>query len=86
MRLRRSQLDFNYTSPPVFDTRKVKGLVASLLTLKPEGHGECMALEIVAADKLYNVVVECERNALASGKDLLKRGRIMKRSARSRFS
>jgi structural maintenance of chromosome 2 len=61
--LRVSRLDFNYTSPPVFDTWKVKGLVASLLTLKPEDHGECIALEIVAADKLYNVVVERERNA-----------------------
>lgn len=75
MRSRLSQLDFNYTPPPGFDTRKVKGLVASLLALKPEDHGKSTALEIAAGGKLYNVVVEDER----VGKDLLERGGIKKR-------
>ena len=75
MRSRLSQLDFNYSPPPGFDTRKVKGLVASLLALKPEDHGKSTALEIAAGGKLYNVVVEDER----VGKDLLERGGIKKR-------
>ncbi len=75
VRSRLSQLDFNYTPPPGFDTRKVKGLVASLLALKPEDHGKSTALEIAAGGKLYNVVVEDER----AGKDLLERGGIKKR-------
>ena len=75
MRSRLSQLDFNYNPPPGFDTRKVKGLVASLLALKPEDHGKSTALEIAAGGKLYNVVVEDER----VGKDLLERGGIKKR-------
>jgi len=33
VRSRLPQLDFNYTPPPGFDTRKVKGLVASLFAL-----------------------------------------------------
>jgi SMC proteins Flexible Hinge Domain len=75
VRSRLSQLDFNYTPPPGFDVRKVKGLVASLLELKPEDHGKSTALEIAAGGKLYNVVVEDER----VGKDLLERGGIKKR-------
>ncbi len=75
MRSRLSQLDFNYTPPPGFDTRKVKGLVASLLALKPEDYGKSTALEIAAGGKLYNVIVEDER----VGKDLLERGGIKKR-------
>jgi structural maintenance of chromosome 2 len=70
MRSRISQHDFNYTLPPGFDTRKVKGLIASLLALKPEDHGKSTALEIAAGGKLYNVVVDDER----MGKDLLERG------------
>ena len=72
---RLSQLDFDHTPPPGFDTRKVKGLVASLLALKPEDHGKSTALEIAAGGKPYNVVVEDER----VGKDLLRRGGIKKR-------
>jgi structural maintenance of chromosome 2 len=72
---RHSQLDFNYTPPPGFDTCKVKGLVASLLALKPEDHGKSTALEIAAGGKLYNVIVEYKH----MGKDLLKRGGIKKR-------
>ena len=46
-----------------FDTRKVKGLVASLLALKPDDsdHRKSTALEIAAGGKPYNVVVEDER-------------------------
>ena len=75
VRSRLSQLDFTYTPPPGFDSRKVKGLVASLLALKPEDHGKSTALEIAAGGKLYNVVVEDER----AGKELLERGGIKKR-------
>ena len=75
VRSRLSQLDFSYTPPPGFDTRKVKGLVASLLALKPEDHGKSTALEIAAGGKLYNIIVEDER----VGKDLLERGGIKKR-------
>jgi len=44
-----SQLDFNYTPPPRFDTWKVNGLIASLLALRPEDHGKSTALKIAAA-------------------------------------
>jgi hypothetical protein len=44
VRSRLSQLNFSYTSPPEFDTRKVKGLDASLLVLKPEDHRKRTAL------------------------------------------
>jgi hypothetical protein len=54
VRLRLSHLDFNYTPLPGFDTRNVKGLVASLLALKPEDHGKSNTLEINAGGKLYN--------------------------------
>ena len=70
----RSSISTN-TPPPGFDTRKVKGLVATLLALKPEDHGKSTALEIAAGGKLYNVVMEDER----MGKDLLERGGIKKR-------
>ena len=73
MRSRLSQLGFNYTPSPGFDTRKVKDLLA----LKPEDHGKSTALEIAAGGKLYNVVVEDER----VGKDLLERGGMKKRVA-----
>jgi len=74
VRSRLSQLDFNYTPSPGFDTRKVKGLIASPLALKPEDHGKSTALEIAAGGKLYNVVVEDERVA----KDLLECGGMKK--------
>ncbi|KAH9958739.1 SMCs flexible hinge [Russula dissimulans] len=75
VRSRLPQLDFNYTPPPGFDTRNVKGLIASLFELKPEDHGKSTALEIAAGGKLYNVVVEDER----MGKDLPERGGIKRR-------
>jgi len=39
-----SQLDFNYTPRPGFNTQKVKGIFASLLALKPEDHGKARRL------------------------------------------
>jgi structural maintenance of chromosome 2 len=75
VRSRFSQLDFNYTPPPGFDTRKVKGLVASLLALNSEDHDKSSALEISAGGKLYNVTVEDE----CVSKDLLERGGFKKR-------
>jgi hypothetical protein len=58
---RHSQLNFNYTPPPGFDTHKVKGLATLLLALKPEDHGKSTMLEITAEGKLYNFVVEDEQ-------------------------
>jgi structural maintenance of chromosome 2 len=73
---RLSSLDFNFDSPsPNFDRSKVKGLVASLVALKPEDYNKSTALEITAGGKLYNVVVQDER----VGKELLERGRLKKR-------
>ena len=44
-----SQLDFAYKPPPGFGTRKIKGLVASLLAPKPEDHRKGMGFKIAAA-------------------------------------
>ena len=76
MRSRLSQFDFKYTPAPGFDTRKVKGLAAPLLVLRPKDHGES-----TTGSKLYNVAVEDERVS----KDLLERVglRNMWRSSRS---
>jgi chromosome segregation ATPase len=74
VRSRLSQLNFNYTPLPGFNTHKVKGLVTTLLTLKPEDHGKSTMLEITAGGKLYNVIVEDEH----MGKDLLKCSSIKK--------
>ncbi|KAL4247183.1 SMC family protein [Abortiporus biennis] len=73
---RLSFLDFNYSLPsPNFDRSKVKGLVASLVSLAPEDYNKSTALEITAGPRLYNVVVEDER----VGKELLQNGRLKKR-------
>ena len=73
---RLSFLDFNYSLPhPNFDTSQVKGLVASLVHLRPEDYNKSTALEITAGGRLYNVVVDNER----VGKDLLQNGRLKKR-------
>jgi structural maintenance of chromosome 2 len=71
-----SQLDFNYSIPsPNFDPKKVKGLVASLITLEPQDYNKSTALEVTAGAKLFNVVVDDER----VGKELLQNGRLKKR-------
>jgi structural maintenance of chromosome 2 len=53
----------------------VKGLVASLVSLKESDYNKSTALEIAAGGRLYNVVVQDER----VGKDLLEKGRLKKR-------
>lgn len=76
VRQRVSNLDFEYSDPtPHFDRSKVKGLVASLITLDEQHHPKSTALEISAGAKLYNVVVENEQ----IGKDLLQHGKLKKR-------
>ena len=71
-----SSLDFNYSSPyPNFDRSKVKGPVASLISLDPNDYDKSTALEITAGGKLYNVVVQDEK----VGKDLLQNGKLKKR-------
>ncbi|KAH8105378.1 condensin complex subunit SMC2 [Cristinia sonorae] len=73
---RLSFLNFDYTSPsPNFDRSQVKGLVASLVSIKPGDYNKATALEITAGARLYNVVVENER----VGKELLQNGRLKKR-------
>ena len=69
-------MDFQYSDPsPHFDRSKVKGLVATLITLDEKHHTKSTALEISAGAKLYNVVVENEQ----VGKDLLQHGKLKKR-------
>ncbi|KZT03117.1 condensin complex subunit SMC2 [Laetiporus sulphureus 93-53] len=73
---RLSSLDFEYASPhPNFDRTRVKGLVASLISLEPTDYDKSTALEITASGRLYNVVVENEQ----VGKELLEKGRLKKR-------
>ena len=69
-------MDFQYSDPtPHFDRSKVKGLVATLISLDERHHAKSTALEISAGAKLYNVVVENEQ----VGKDLLQHGKLKKR-------
>ena len=69
-------LGFDYDSPyPGFDRSKVKGLVASLISLKPCDYGKATALEITAGGRLYNVIVQDPQ----VGQDLIDKGRLRKR-------
>jgi len=69
-------LGFDYDSPyPGFDRSKVKGLVASLISLKPSDHDKATALEITAGGRLYNVIVQDPQ----VGQDLINKGRLRKR-------
>ncbi|RPD56886.1 condensin complex subunit SMC2 [Lentinus tigrinus ALCF2SS1-7] len=71
-----AHLDFEYASPyPNFDRNKVKGLVASLVTLEQVNYNAATALEITAGGRLYNVVVESDE----VGKQLLQNGRLKRR-------
>lgn len=55
---RLASLEFNYTNPSRdFDRSKVKGLVATLVTLDQESFKYATALEVCAGGKLYNVSV-----------------------------
>lgn len=53
----------------------MKGLVASLISLKEQDYDKATALEITAGARLYNVVVDDEK----IGKDLLSKGQLKKR-------
>lgn len=69
-------LGFDYESPyPGFDRSKVKGLVASLIALKPSDYDKATALEITAGGRLYNVIVQDPQ----VGQDLIDKGRLRKR-------
>ena len=73
---RLGNLDFEYSSPyPNFDRNKVKGLVASLVSLDNTNYNAATALEITAGGRLYNVVVESDE----VGKQLLQNGRLKRR-------
>ncbi|KZT55562.1 condensin complex subunit SMC2 [Calocera cornea HHB12733] len=75
LRSKLSSLEFNYTPPANFDTRKVHGLVAKLVNLPASSHASSTALEIAAGGRLYNVVVQDEK----VGSDLLQKGQLKKR-------
>ena len=65
--------EVKYQAPAGFDTRKVKGIVASLVRLRrPE---TAMALEVACGAKLYQLVVTDE----VAGKELLSKGQLKKR-------
>jgi len=69
-------LGFDYDSPyPGFDRSKVKGLVASLISLKPSDYDKATALEITAGGRLYNIIVQNPQ----VGQDLIDKGRLRKR-------
>lgn len=67
-------LDFAYADPvPDFDRRRVRGLVANLITVRDPA--ACTAIEVAAGGKLYNVVVDTEE----TGKLLLSGGQLKRR-------
>lgn len=69
-------LEFDFTSPSAsFDRSRVKGLIASLISLANENHHAATALEICAGGRLFNVVVE----SAEVGKALLLKGQLRKR-------
>nr|XP_056704036.1 structural maintenance of chromosomes protein 2 [Euleptes europaea] len=67
-------LRFEYRDPEKnWDSGHVKGLVASLITVKEAS--TATALEVVAGGRLYNVVVDTE----VTGKKLLEKGELKRR-------
>ncbi|KAL1922238.1 uncharacterized protein VTP21DRAFT_9777 [Calcarisporiella thermophila] len=71
-----SNLEFVYSDPtPNFDRRKVKGLVAQLISIDKQNEESSTALEISAGGRLYNVVVENE----VVGSQLLEHGKLRRR-------
>ena len=71
---RLAQYDFKYSKPSRdFDSRKVKGTVASLVAVREDKH--MRALEIVAGSKLRQVVVDDAQTS----KDLIKHGKLKRR-------
>eukprot|EP00586_Coscinodiscus_wailesii_P006982 CAMPEP_0172490422 /NCGR_PEP_ID=MMETSP1066-20121228/20838_1 /TAXON_ID=671091 /ORGANISM="Coscinodiscus wailesii, Strain CCMP2513" /LENGTH=1235 /DNA_ID=CAMNT_0013258877 /DNA_START=78 /DNA_END=3785 /DNA_ORIENTATION=- len=70
----KARLNFTYKDPVKgFDRSKVKGLIARLITVKNPNHAT--ALEVVAKNKLYQVVVD---EAIV-GKALLNKGKLQRR-------
>lgn len=69
-------LTFKYGDPcPNFDRKKVKGLVANLITI-PDEHGDkANALEVCAGGKLYQIVVENGEVAT----QLIQKGKLSRR-------
>lgn len=67
-------LRFEYKNPEKnWDSNRVKGLVASLITVKDVS--TATALEVVAGGRLYNVVVDTE----VTGKKILEKGELKRR-------
>ncbi|XP_020385364.1 structural maintenance of chromosomes protein 2 [Rhincodon typus] len=67
-------LNFEYKDPEKnWDSNRVKGLVATLLSVKDIS--TATALEVVAGGRLYNVVVDTE----VTGKKLLEKGELKRR-------
>ncbi|KAK0164694.1 hypothetical protein PV328_003287 [Microctonus aethiopoides] len=72
--LKHPYLRFEYQDPhPNFNRQSVKGLVCTLLKLKEKQ--SAYALDIVAGNKLYNVVVDTEKTSKA----LLQHGQLQQR-------
>ena len=68
-------VEFNYNSPtPDFDRRRVKGTVASNLTVRDPVHAT--PLEAVAGGRLFNVVVDDEQTGML----LLTKGGLQRRA------
>ncbi|KAH1217552.1 hypothetical protein AAZX31_13G184100 [Glycine max] len=69
-----ANVEFTYRDPSKnFDRSKVKGVVAKLIKVKDRS--TMTALEVTAAGKLYNVVVDTEN----TGKQLLQNGNLRRR-------
>ncbi|KAL2594620.1 hypothetical protein AAZV13_12G199500 [Glycine max] len=69
-----ANVEFTYCDPVKnFDRSKVKGVVAKLIKVKDRS--TMTALEVTAAGKLYNVVVDTEN----TGKQLLQNGNLRRR-------
>ncbi|CAL8332676.1 unnamed protein product [Merluccius merluccius] len=67
-------LRFDYKDPECgWDRSKVKGLLASLITVKDVSYAT--GLEVVAGGRLYNIVVDTE----VTGKKLLEKGELKRR-------
>ena len=68
--------EFHYTDPiPNFNRKKVKGLVANLISISKEHLDKADALEVCAGGKLYQVVVEDETTA----SQLIQKGNLRRR-------
>lgn len=71
-----SALQFTYVDPGAgFDRSRVRGLVASLVTLDKASRSYAPALEAAAGSRLYNVVVDDDK----TGSQLLSHGQLKKR-------